>query len=1533
LKGAIIFRIKHILLVLLIGILSQIKLVDASNNIQNLFLERLSVKDGLSQGTVNSILADKKGFIWLATDNGVNIYDGYSFRQLPGPNNSFIDSGVYFVKQDSLGFVWLNVDKGLYRYQPKSNQYQLILANNYNDFGHYVVDVIEGDNSHDELGYWLATSKTISFFHPDKAEFQVKLDLSKELPEKDNIFQVLYHQQVLYISTRVGMYAYHIKLNKWKKLPSLSAKTISVDINAIEANKMFALQVGEDNNLYMGTGDGVFSLNIENIKGYIQGLTDAEEYEQVFEKLSVWQFLSVDNQLYVTSDKGLHVIDTKKRQGKFLFGPSDYFSNLSNNEIISIAQDNSGVFWLGSASSGVYLWDPSLELIENYRYQKNMANSLSDNSVWAIEAQQSSQQYDPKNIWVGTRNGLNTIDLEDHTVEQLTQILKIDKQVKDIEVYSIFSYQEDHLLLYTTKGFFLYDINLKKVSPLHFNENTMAVLAKDHHSVFLQEKRFLWLVYDEKASVIDLQTGQLDTLNELGKVVPQNTIFNFLGRLPNSQTMLVSTNDSLWGYDIDTKETVRLYQHPDVLVSEWISLDSWLIDKNNIFWLSYPTKGLIGLEFPSFKPKYFYHSKNSIIDNNVYSLLTDNDGDLWFSSHKGLFLLNTDNQHIRNFTIADGLSAMEFNAGAQTKLTNGNLVYGSMEGVTTFNPQELKNKYQHDQIDIYVTAIDVISRKLALPLLINQNEDILLNYDDVGIRFDFSTLSYADRREVIYEYQLIGDSTVSYPPTTENRITFPSLSSGSHVLSVRAKSPVTGKYSTTKEIRIRVSYAPWKSPLASSIYVLFLIAFIFIWLQRRNEQKKKLLAIHEEVKFRENRLQLALIGSNSEVWDWQAKDNLMFGKRISQELSYIDLATAHTFEQHVELIHPDDKENFLSQWRLFVEKNDLDETFSCTYRLKHAEDHWLWYKDLGKIVSVDRKNKPSRITGSYTNITKTRAEEVRSQYYGEAFKQTNDWVLIVNDDFTRITANQSLRNVFGLSDEDFSINHNFMGLNERRWKYFQDLFPSLNEGDHWRGEELVVAGSGEEFHVVVNINVGRNKTTNNLHYVCVFTDISAQKSAEKELRYLANYDHLTDLPNRSLLLDRIKHAMESSQRHNNSIALFFIDLDRFKQVNDSLGHDCGDLLLVEVSRRLSELLRIDDTVARIGGDEFVVLLESFRDATYLVLVAQKIIAAVEKPVLLQDNEVSIGASIGIALYPDDASDSSVLLRHADIAMYHAKQLGRNTFQFFTPRMNAEASERLTKESTVKLAYSNDEFINYYQPIVDARTGKAAGFELLMRWQSKQGLVAPAGFIAIAEELGLIIPMTEAALERGLIDLKKWQKERPALYLSVNLSPQHFAKENLVFYIDKLLKKHNLPAFLLKVEVTESALLSEPDKSIQTMNALSELGVILALDDFGTGFSSLSYLKRLPLDIIKIDRSFVSGIGVEKADEAIVDATIVLAKRLNMHCIAEGVETTDQLKYLTKRDCHYIQGYLYSKPRDAKTINDFLNANVTEIKVN
>ena len=847
-----------------------------------------------------------------------------------------------------------------------------------------------------------------------------------------------------------------------------------------------------------------------------------------------------------------------------------------------------------------------------------------------------------------------------------------------------------------------------------------------------------------------------------------------------------------------------LYKHAGIAESEWSYIDSFqLID--NTLWLAFTGKGVVGLSYDTFELEHFFHTSNSIIDNNVYGVMADENDNLWFSSHQGLFELNTQSFHLRQFTIKDGFPAMEYNAGAYTKLDNNRLVYGSMEGISIFDPIKLTD-FNNTDFNVYISDVEVLSRQLKHSFVINNNDTINLAYDDVGIHIDFSTFSYLYNEHVIFEYKLIGETDVDSPPTRESYITFPTLSSGKHRLAVIATSPTTGLRSNPVYLNFNVSYAPWLSPFAYLFYSVLIMLLSFMWLNYRKKQQRLLIEAHEQVKYRENRLQLALTGSNSEVWDWQAEDNLMFGKRISLELGYKNEALFYPFIEHINLIHPLDKQGFISKWQLFIDAADLDNNFACTYRLRANDGNWLWYKDLGKIVAVDSSKKPIRITGSYTNITESRANEERAQFYGDAFKHTKDWVFIIDGSISRVTVNQSMRDVFGWQAEKFDFQADLLGIDKDRQAFYAELLNSLSYGENWRGEELITTLRGNEYHVIVNISVGKNSLSDELHYIFVLTDISAQKSAENELRLLANYDHLTGLPNRSLLLDRIEHAIEHANRVDEPIALFFIDLDRFKQVNDSLGHDYGDLLLKELTQRLTKALRSDDTVARIGGDEFVVLLESFSNSNQLGHVAQKIIEAIGEPAKLKSNVVSVGASIGIALYPSDADDSDQLLRNADVAMYHAKQLGRNNFQFFTSQMNIEAQARLGNESKLKQAVINQEFINYYQPIVNSAKGEIVGFEVLMRWDSPEGLIMPGDFIPLAEELGLIIPMTEMALEQGFKQLKQWRLTNPDLCLSVNLAVQHFAKEFFAGYVEELLTAFDLPASALRIEVTESALI-------------------------------------------------------------------------------------------------------------------------------
>ncbi|MFT5758784.1 MAG: diguanylate cyclase (GGDEF)-like protein/PAS domain S-box-containing protein [Alteromonadaceae bacterium] len=1509
---------KMCFLLFLTCLLNNILVPNVQAKVNNLRLDRLTVKDGLSQGTLNFVFQDNEGLLWFATESGLNIYDGYRFRVLPGPTDGFSSNGVYKVIQDRQSLMWLITSEGLFSYNKKKDEYQYILSHAPESKDYYLIDIIESDDK----ALWIVSSKTLLKYDQQTGQYETVVDLSKELLDKERITKLVKFDRYIYLATRNGIYIVNIEDGQWKKLPSINKNELVKDPLI---DRFYNLFISNEQQLYLGSYNGLYKIDVRNIDDFFTGKSELNNYELIDKNIESWVFYPTDKYLYIGDSSGLSKVDLFSGKSERLFAFNDVYDDINNNVVTSMHIDRQGIFWLGSNVSGIYKWDPKLSLINNIRYKKSEPNRLSDNVVWELEISKSN----PDLLWVATDNGLNSINLMTGYVERFLVNTKNKNIYTESHIEQLQEDSKNRLWLLTAKGLTLFDTVTKKNLPLPFSAELNKYLSSEHYAIFIDDMDYLWSLTTSKFRRINLKNGEVDELKELELLVSDADIYGALGYLPDSQEMLISTNGSLLSFNIDTREVKLIYKHENVLKNEHAYINSWVIDKNNTLWLALSAKGLIGLDATTYQKKYFFNKKNAQIDYNIYGLTQDNDGDLWFSSHNGIYSLNSESHHFRNFNVDDGFSAREFNDNSFKNIKGKLFAYGSINGLSIFDPYQLKQKNYQNEIIVHATNVDVLSRKIKLPFILDADKEIQLEYDDVGIRFEFSALTYQNQA-LIFNYQLKGNSDVIYPDTEDNYITFPSLSSGKHILSVRVKSPHTGEFSKATELTLNISYPLWASPLAYFLYVAFGCSIFGVWLHRRSTQRKQLLIAHEEVKYRENRLQLALTGSNSEVWDWQANDNLIFGKRGAGELGYTDLTSSYHFTQHAELIHPDDKETFLLKWEEFILAGDINKNFSCTYRLKSAKGQWLWYKDLGKIVALSENGKPNRITGSYSNITETRASEDRALYYGDAFKQTKDWVLIISENFTRVTANKSLRDVFGWPDEEFKFSYDILGLNRERKRFYKEVLSVLKENEHWRGEELIQAQNGKEYHVIIKVNVSKNEATNDLHYVFIFTDITAQKTAEQELRYLANYDYLTNLPNRSLLLERIKHAMAYSERKKQSIALFFIDLDRFKQINDTLGHDYGDMLLKEITSRLANILRVDDTVARIGGDEFVILLESFKNTPQLGKIAQKIIHVIEQPVILNGNSVSVGASIGIALYPDDAKNSDELLRSADVAMYHAKQIGRNTFQFFTPRMNFEASARLKTESNLQSAHKNNEFINHYQPIVDANKGKAKGVELLMRWQTKDGLIPPLSFIPVAEELGLIIAMTESALDRGLADLKIWRKIRADIFLSVNLSPQHFAKESLVPYITKLLAENKLPANSLKLEVTESALISQPDKAIKTMLALSKLGVSLALDDFGTGYSSLSYLKNLPLDVIKIDRIFVSGIGEDTADEAIVDATIVLARNLNMRCIAEGVETKAQLDYLVERGCNYIQGYLYSKPVDANKITEMLERNSTEL---
>ncbi|HBW36206.1 bifunctional diguanylate cyclase/phosphodiesterase [Desulfosporosinus sp. BICA1-9] len=442
----------------------------------------------------------------------------------------------------------------------------------------------------------------------------------------------------------------------------------------------------------------------------------------------------------------------------------------------------------------------------------------------------------------------------------------------------------------------------------------------------------------------------------------------------------------------------------------------------------------------------------------------------------------------------------------------------------------------------------------------------------------------------------------------------------------------------------------------------------------------------------------------------------------------------------------------------------------------------------------------------------------------------------------------------------------------------------------------------------------RDRSETIIGAVLVFHDVSYKRNLIKELAHQAQHDALTGLPNRYLFNEHLKQALARAKRKQGKLAVMFLDLDRFKLINDTMGHNLGDRLLYHVAERVRRSLREGDTIARQGGDEFLVLLPEIMDDHEVVTVSERILGVFAQPIILDGNEVYVSTSIGISLYPNDGTDLETLVKQADTAMYYAKEKGRNNCQFFTSGLNIKANQRLATENSLRKALVRGEFVLHYQPQVDFESGSIVGLEALIRWNSVElGMVSPAAFIPIAEETGLIVPIGEWVLWTACAQNKSWQEQSyPPLRIAVNISARQFREPDFIKIVDRILQKTGLEPRWLELEITESIAMENGQTSLEMLNGFKELGVRISIDDFGTGFSSLNYLRRMPIDTLKIDQCFIQDISSGENGEEVVAAIIQLAKNLNLKVIAEGVETNTQRSFLKDKLCDEMQGYLYSK---------------------
>lgn len=560
--------------------------------------------------------------------------------------------------------------------------------------------------------------------------------------------------------------------------------------------------------------------------------------------------------------------------------------------------------------------------------------------------------------------------------------------------------------------------------------------------------------------------------------------------------------------------------------------------------------------------------------------------------------------------------------------------------------------------------------------------------------------------------------------------------------------------------------------------------------------------------------------------------------------------------------------------------------------------------------------------------------ELQLQLEARVFEQGNEAIVITDSQRRIVRVNHAFSRITGFSEaEVLGKNPSMFSSGRQAADFYQGMWTSLDATDHWQGELWSRRKDGSVYAEWLSITALREKSGEVINYVGIGSDITQRKENEAQIQQLVNFDPLTGLPNRRLLQDRVKTALSQAQRANQTLALMFVDLDRFKNVNDSLGHHVGDELLVHVARRLVEVLRDQDTVARLGGDEFVLLCPQ-TDVVGAAHLAEKLLASVASRFSLAQQDLSVTFSIGVAMYPDDGDSFEALSMRADTAMYRAKHAGRNAYRFFTVEMQAESKRILQLENALSRALELNQLHLVYQPQISLERHQIVGVEALLRWQHPTlGHVSPAEFIPVAEESGLILPIGEWVLRTAVAQLRDWQDRGLAVPLmAVNLSAVQFRQANLPELVTRVLQDAGLAPECLELELTEGVAMGDPMGAMAVMKQLNQRGVRIAIDDFGTGYSSLSYLKRFSAHRLKIDQSFVRDITVDPDDKAIVVAIIALARSLGFRSIAEGVETPGQLAFLQEQGCDEVQGYLFSRPLNPEQFEAFFRDHAASIAI-
>ncbi|MBI2380547.1 MAG: EAL domain-containing protein [Gammaproteobacteria bacterium] len=1471
--------------------------------------EHLGSREGLTQNTVNTLFQDSHGILWVGTQGGLHRYDGNSFQvYLHEPDNphSLSDSYVTQIAEDARGNLWIGtLFGGLNRLDLASRRFQHI--GQLQGLGSDLIHSLQADGGRLWVGHGAGLdaidTQTLAITRAAEPELHEPATALARLPDGS-----------LAIGTQNG--------RLWQRLPDGRLKPLA---SLPPATRINALAVDGPDRLWFAAGPELWLHLLSGGETKAYWRADAAEGQSI----SALQPDPV-GRLWLSGPAlglvGLHIADPELPPLRYHHHPEQPDS-LGNDHTRSLLLDRSGVLWLGSNFAGL----DKLALSAN-QFQRLLDTSpglsrLTVNNVRSVRETRDGR------LWIGTEGaGLKSWGAGDSAYRYHNDLFAkatgIPEAKLGLRVFALREQADETLWIGTNLGLARWRRPLAPGVPADFrlfrhrDGQTGSLPADFVRRLMLDRQGRIWAGTDAGLARYQPQT---EDFQHIPVPQPKTQATSALVLTMNEDvdgSIWVGTVNGLELYD-PVSGAFRSFRHrmdaKDSLSDNRVR--SIHLARDKTLWIG-THSGLNQLLRDHRGDHRFRHylSQEGLANDTIYGILEDSQGRLWLSTNRGISRFEPETGRFRQYDERDGLQGAEFNGGAAYASPSGELYFGGIAGLNRFRPEAIADSQFRPPI--LLTALRVGNRRTALSDP-RPPAEIRVDYADRILGLEFAALDYGAPERNRYAYRLEGFDKDWIDNGNKRELTYTNLDPGGYRLLIKASNKDGIWNETPLSVPLYV-IPPWyRTPLAYGGYALVLAGFggYLAWARHRKHlaQARATAAIAES----EERLQLALWGSGDGLWDWNIQSGYVYRQGLDF-LQYADDEIAPSVDGMKSLIHPDDR--LLYQSPLDAHLRGDSDYYEAEYRLRARDGQWHWIQDRGKIVERDASGQPLRIAGTHKDITARKLVEKDLRLAAQVLSDMAEAVVVADLEFRIVAVNPAFTRITGYqAQETQGRDVDFLNSPRHEPEFYDNLRRTLNEKHEWHGEIWQRHKNGHDVLMDLELNLVQESNGRHTHIVGVFSDITERKRAEEELRFLANYDTLTTLPNRTLFQERLRHALSQAKRQKHYVALLFLDLDRFKHINDSLGHHVGDLLLQEVARRLGLCVREDDTVARLGGDEFTIIVEALHNAKAATVVAEKVLAKFKQPFLLEGREVVVSPSIGISIYPSDGEDAASLVKFADSAMYHAKELGRNNFQFYTQELNAYAMRRMQLETALRRAMESDEFRLVFQPKVAVDGELVTGVETLVRWDSQEvGAVSPMEFIPLAEETGLIVPLGEWVLRRACQQYMTWRAlGLSGFTIAVNLSARQFHKGDVSGVVQKILADCEMPAECLELELTESVVMEKAEASITMLNQLKAMGLKLSVDDFGTGYSSLSYLKRFPIDTLKIDREFVRDISSDPEDAAITSAIITLAHTLNLRVVAEGVENLNQLEFLKARGCDEIQGYYFSRPLDAEACEEFL----------